>query len=236
MVIPKGGKNSRFAENYRLISLISSLGKIFQKILLNYILKHCEENNRIPDFYHGFRQQTSTQHQPLHVTNLIINGFNNRTCTVGLFLDVKKAFDRIQRPILASTPQGSILSPALYNIYTCDFPTDDNLTVCLFAAADAIICNSSTVNEAVNLTQTYILKLQVWLTKWRVAINTEKTNAIVFRKNRSLNSPPPLQIFNQTIAWTFEINYLGLLLNDNLTYRPHFEAVTKNTEKNSTLL
>ncbi|GFY61796.1 RNA-directed DNA polymerase from mobile element jockey [Trichonephila inaurata madagascariensis] len=114
-------------------------------------------------------------------------------------------------------PLGSILSPALYNIHNCDFATDENLTVCLFAAA--ILCNSSTVNEAVNLTQTYILKLQIWLTKWRVAISTEKTNAIVFRKKRSLNSPPPLQMFNQTIAWTFELNYLGLLLKDNLTYR-----------------
>ncbi|GFY60461.1 RNA-directed DNA polymerase from mobile element jockey [Trichonephila inaurata madagascariensis] len=40
-VIPKSGKDSRFVENYRSISLISSLGKIFEKILLNHILKHC---------------------------------------------------------------------------------------------------------------------------------------------------------------------------------------------------
>ncbi|GFY73980.1 RNA-directed DNA polymerase from mobile element jockey [Trichonephila inaurata madagascariensis] len=93
-VIPKAGKDPRFADNYCPISVISSLGKIFEKILLNHI-KHCEDNNRIPDFQHGFQQQTSTQHQLLRVTNLIINGFNNRTYTVGLFLDVKEAFKRM---------------------------------------------------------------------------------------------------------------------------------------------
>ncbi|GFU79073.1 probable RNA-directed DNA polymerase from transposon BS [Trichonephila clavipes] len=188
-VIPKPGKDKRFPENYRLIS---SLGKIFEKILLNKINSHCEENSKILVFQHGFGQQTSTQHQLLRVTNHITNGYNNRTYTVGLFLDVKKAFDRMwhdgliykmiifnfptylikiihsyldnrtfnvkynnvhsnQRPILASTPQGSILSPALYNIYTSDFPTANNTSVCLFADDAAILCTQNTVEEAVNL-------------------------------------------------------------------------------------
>ncbi|GFT62960.1 RNA-directed DNA polymerase from mobile element jockey [Trichonephila clavipes] len=251
-VIPKAGKDEKFPDNYRPISLISSLGKIFEKILLNHINNYCEENNIIPDFQHGFRSQTSTQHQLLRATNLIVNGFNNKTYTVGLFLDVKKAFDRMwhdgliyklilfkfptylikiihsyldnrtfnvklnnvlssQRPILASTPQGSILSPALCNIYTSDFPTDNNMTVCLFADDAALLCTRNTVQEAMNLTQNYIYKLELWLTKWRIAINTDKTHAIVFRKLRSHNSPPPLQIFNSTIEWTFQRNWLPII-------------------------
>ncbi|GFW30733.1 probable RNA-directed DNA polymerase from transposon BS [Trichonephila clavipes] len=99
-----------------------------------------------------------------------------------------------QRPILASTPQGSILSPALYNIYTSDFPTDNNMTVGLFADDAAILCTRNTVEEAVNLTQNFIHKLELWLTK--------------------------------TIEWTFQVKYLGLILNDNLTYTPHFEETT----------
>ncbi|GFS66758.1 RNA-directed DNA polymerase from mobile element jockey [Trichonephila clavipes] len=186
------------------------------------------------------------------VTNLIVNGSNNETYTAGLFLDVKKAFDRMwhdgliykmilckfptylikiihsyvdnstfnvklnnmlssQRPILASTLQGSILSPALYNIYTSDFPTDNNITVCLFADAAAILCTRNTVEEVINLIQNCIHKLEIWLTKWRIAINTDKTHAIVFWKTRSRNSPPPLQIFNRTIEWTFVIKYFELI-------------------------
>ncbi|GFV71197.1 RNA-directed DNA polymerase from mobile element jockey [Trichonephila clavipes] len=108
---------------------------------------------------------------------------------------------------LSSTPQGSILSPALYNIYTSDFPIDNNITVCLFADDAALLCTRKTVEEAINLTQNYIYKLELWLTKLRIAINTDKTHAIVFRKLRSHNSPPPLQIFNSTIEWTFQVKY-----------------------------
>ncbi|GFU79578.1 RNA-directed DNA polymerase from mobile element jockey [Trichonephila clavipes] len=135
--------------------------------------------------------------------------------------------DSSQRPILASTPQGSILSPALYNIYTSDFPTDNNTTVCLFADDAAILCTKRTAEDAVLHMQQYIMKLELWLTKWRIAINTDKTNAIVFRKQRTQNSPPTLQIFNQTIDWTFETKYLGLILNDKLTYSSHFKEITK---------
>ncbi|GFS48794.1 probable RNA-directed DNA polymerase from transposon X-element [Trichonephila clavipes] len=49
-VIPKTGKDDKFPDNYRPISLISSLGKIFEKILLKHINSYCEENNIIPDF------------------------------------------------------------------------------------------------------------------------------------------------------------------------------------------
>ncbi|GFV08590.1 hypothetical protein TNCV_472091 [Trichonephila clavipes] len=80
----------------------------------------------------------------------------------------------------------------------------------------AILCTQKSVDEAVNRMQTYIMKLELWLTKWRIAINTDKTNAIMFGR-KDTNSPKPLQIFNQTIEWTVETKYLGLILNDKLT-------------------
>ncbi|GFT51154.1 uncharacterized protein TNCV_4817521 [Trichonephila clavipes] len=58
---------------------------------------------------------------PTYLIKIIHSYLDNRTFNVKLN-DVLSS----QRPILASTPQGSILSPALYNIYTSDFPTDNN--------------------------------------------------------------------------------------------------------------
>ncbi|GFW95079.1 RNA-directed DNA polymerase from mobile element jockey [Trichonephila clavipes] len=267
-VLPKPKKDSKFAENYRPISLLSCLGKIFEKIILTRIIDHCDRNNLIPDFQHGFRKETSTQHQLLRVTNNIINGFNTKSYTVGIFLDVKKAFDRMWhdgliykliklkfptylvkivhnyldnrtfnvkinstsssiRNIAAGTPQGSILSPALYNIYTSDFPTTPSVSVCLFADDAAILCNSITADQAVRTLQAYLSQLEIWLTKWIISINTEKTNAILFRKRRTQTMPIQLKLFDETIDWTYETSYLGLILNHNLTYRPHFNEIKK---------
>ncbi|GFS80721.1 RNA-directed DNA polymerase from mobile element jockey [Trichonephila clavipes] len=210
-------------------------------------------------------KETSTQHQLLRVTNKI-NGFNTKSYTVGIFLDVKKAFDRMWhdgliykmiklkfptylvkithnyldnrtfnvkinsisssiRNIVAGTPQGSILSPALYNIFTSDFPTTPSVSVCLFADDAAILCNSITADQAVRTSQSYLSQLETWLIKWRIAINTDKTNAIIFRKRRANTMPPQLKLFDESINWTFQTSYLGLILNDNLTYQPHFNEI-----------
>ncbi|GFX67396.1 RNA-directed DNA polymerase from mobile element jockey [Trichonephila clavipes] len=55
----------------------------------------------------------------------------------------------------------------------------------------------------------------------------KKTNAIIFRKRRSQTMPTQLKLFDESIDWTFETSYLGLTLNDNLTYRPHFNEIKK---------
>ncbi|GFT03631.1 hypothetical protein TNCV_3135931 [Trichonephila clavipes] len=116
----------------------------------------------------------------------------------------KRSAVRNQRPILASTPQGSILSPGLYNIYTCDFPIDNNITVGLFADDAAILCTRKTVEETINLTPKLHLQTGIMANQMEDSHKHRQTPCYCFRKLRSHNSPPPLQIFNSTIEWTFQ--------------------------------
>ncbi|GFT44393.1 probable RNA-directed DNA polymerase from transposon X-element [Trichonephila clavipes] len=99
-MIPKSNKDLKYPINFRSISLISPIAKIYEKILLARI-KYTFDNRIIPDFQHGFRKETSTFHQLLRVANKIIYGFNHSKTTGGLFLVVEKAFDRLwhNRPI-----------------------------------------------------------------------------------------------------------------------------------------
>ncbi|GFY66236.1 probable RNA-directed DNA polymerase from transposon BS [Trichonephila inaurata madagascariensis] len=94
-MLPKPGKDLKHPINFRPISLISSIAKIYEKILLARIEKHTFDNRIIPDFQHGFRKETSTCHQLLRAANKIIYGFNHIKTTGGLLLDVEKAFDRL---------------------------------------------------------------------------------------------------------------------------------------------
>ncbi|GFU53043.1 RNA-directed DNA polymerase from mobile element jockey [Trichonephila clavipes] len=159
---------------------------------------------------------------PTYLIKIVHNYLDNRTFNVKI-----NSTSSSIRNIAAGTPQGSILSPALYNIYTSDFPTTPSVSVCLFADDAAILCNSTTADQAVRTSQAYLSQLEIWLTKWRISINTEKTNAIIFRKRRSQTMPTQLKLFDESIDWTFETSYLGLTLNDNLTYRPHFNEIKK---------
>ncbi|GBO46248.1 RNA-directed DNA polymerase from mobile element jockey [Araneus ventricosus] len=94
-MFPKPGQNQKLPGNYRPISLLSILGKIYEKFILARLKEHCSDLQIIPDEQNGFRPNHGCVHELLRVTNLITHGFNNKLYTGGVFLDVHKAFYRM---------------------------------------------------------------------------------------------------------------------------------------------
>lgn len=93
--IPKSGKELSKASNYRPISLLNALSKIFEKILVKRINAHLYSNNIIPNEQFGFRYNHSTNHQLLRVSKLIKNSLSNKQSTGLLTFDIEKAFDSV---------------------------------------------------------------------------------------------------------------------------------------------
>ncbi|GFX52988.1 probable RNA-directed DNA polymerase from transposon X-element [Trichonephila clavipes] len=97
VVIPilKPDKDSALPSNYRPISLLSCLSKVYEFVLLQRLNQHCAAFNFIIPQQCGFRPKCSTVHQLLRVTELIHSGFAKHEATGILFLDIDKAFDKI---------------------------------------------------------------------------------------------------------------------------------------------
>lgn len=93
--IPKPGKDLRIPSNYRPISLLSCVGKLFEKLIHARLLTHINDNNLLKPEQFGFRQQHSTVHQLKRVTNSIQRNKTARKTTCMIFLDIEKAFDTI---------------------------------------------------------------------------------------------------------------------------------------------
>lgn len=91
----KPGKNKTKPENYRPISLLTTLSKLFEKIILSRLSDFLQENSIIPDCQFGFRANHSTTHQILRIYEKITNGFENKQHTTIAFLDVAQAFDKV---------------------------------------------------------------------------------------------------------------------------------------------
>ena len=70
--IPKPGKNKSNLDSYRPISLLSTLGKVLERIILTHLLKHLNTNNIIIPHQHGFREGHSGILQLLRVTEHVI--------------------------------------------------------------------------------------------------------------------------------------------------------------------
>ncbi|KAL4143249.1 hypothetical protein QTP88_005604 [Uroleucon formosanum] len=91
--IPKPGKDPLRPDSYRPIALLSSISKIYEKIILLRFQKHISDQIR-PE-QSAFRSEHSTAQQLVKLVERISNNLNNRIQTASVFLDVEKAFDRV---------------------------------------------------------------------------------------------------------------------------------------------
>lgn len=88
------------AGNYRPISLLPALNKIFEKVLYNRLQSFFEKNNIINDNQFGFRKGLSTELAITKFYEDILGNLNNNHASCALFLDLSKAFDSVDRNIL----------------------------------------------------------------------------------------------------------------------------------------
>ncbi|GFW93871.1 RNA-directed DNA polymerase from mobile element jockey [Trichonephila clavipes] len=74
--------------------------------------------------------------------------------------------------------------------------------------------------------QNYLKILEEWFTHWRKAINVEKRQAIVFRKWGVIDPQSELTLFENNIQWVSVVRYLGLHLDNRLTYKKHIDYLS----------
>lgn len=91
--------------------------------------------------------------------------------------------------IKAGVPQGSVLGPILYLLFTSDFPIIPQVTVATYADDTAIIATSENPVIASQLLQSNLNRIQNWLMKWRIKINESKCAHITFTTRKD-NCPP----------------------------------------------
>ena len=83
------------AKNYHLVSLLSVVSKVFEKLVNNKIVDHPEKCGLFPDFQYGFRSFRPTADLLTVVSDRISRAFNRSGATRAVALDVSKAFDRV---------------------------------------------------------------------------------------------------------------------------------------------
>ena len=100
-VIPlyKGGSKNVYT-NYRPVSLLSQFSKVLEKLFDVRLQAFVEKSNILSDSQYGFRSNRSTSLALMELIEEICTGIDNKKLTVGVFIDLKKAFDTIDHNIL----------------------------------------------------------------------------------------------------------------------------------------
>lgn len=133
-------------------------------------------------------------------------------------------------------PQGSVLAPALFNIYISDMP--DTTSMKLGYADDWALTHQSVSWEELERTLSEDLSaMKKYFDSWYLRMNTTKSVSTVFHlNNREAHRRLKINIDGTALPTEENPKYLGVTLDRQLTYKRHLEGVSRKIGKRNCIL
>ena len=265
--IHKSG-NMTLPNNYRPISLLPCISKIYEKIIFSRLIYFFESTKILCNQQFGFRQHRNTEYCIIDLLDYITKKLDQSKHVVSIFLDLRKAFDCVDHSILLNklehygirgkpldllksylfqrhqkvkisnilsnnnhidigVPQGSILGPLLFLIYINDLPNCTNyFKINMFADDTSLSAACDNLDTLENSINTNLVHIKNWLYVNKLTLNIDKTNFIIFNKNKNLRHLS-LHIENSPIENVECCKYLGVILDNKLKFKNHIAKITK---------
>lgn len=137
------------------------------------------------------------------------------------------------------TPQGSVLSPILFNIYLHDIPLDNNIKITQFADDTTIYYTHKNPRMAQQQLNNYIKKISEFFDNWKLILNESKTefiNIIGTQKDTKTHlrkgaKQMKILVGEHTIHQSNHIRLLGLYLQKNNKFNVHIKTKLEKARK-----
>jgi hypothetical protein len=93
-----------------------------------------------------------------------------------------------------------MVSPVLFSLYVNDMSVPSiHVELALYADDTAVTATSRKPALLVSYLEAYLADLELWLKKWRIAINVSKSTAKFFTRRR-IQNPRPVLLFGEPIV------------------------------------
>lgn len=215
------GFKAKFSTTHQLFNVISNAKqKLREKSSTGIIMLDVEKAfDRV--WHDGLLSKMIDLQFPAHIIKIIHSFIINRTFHVEIFGKKSKTHG-----IPFGVPQGAVLSPTLYNIYTFDIPKFVRTSIALFADDTAFYSSSPSAWKIAKNLRDHAKIIASYLKKWKININNQKTQAL-FITNRLKKQLPKstIRIFDTDVKWQSDCKYLGMVLEKKLTFKKHFDYV-----------
>ncbi len=263
------------ASNNRPISLLATLSKICDKVVLSQFKEYLIKRNLLSKHQSGNRENHSTETLHVAVTDSLLEAMDNKQLSIVVFIDLSKAFDSVQHETLLQKirdlgaspavytwfksylsdrlqyvrigtissevaslkygiPQGSVLSPFLFNIYTNSLPStpkscrlesyvDDSKSFLSFSV--------STMDRSLTAIEEDLERVFEWCCNNSLLINPDKTKMLVVGSRKLLQQleiRPKLKFIGKTLIPVTEVKDLGITLDSYLNYNEHIQALSSS--------
>ena len=128
-------------------------------------------------------------------------------------------------------PQGSVLGPLLFLIFINDIPHASELATWLFADDTSLVASASNLPLLQSIMNTEVEKVQVWLLANKLSVHyVKKSQYMLINSNintRVDDSGFELRMGNHVISRTKSYRYLGLLVDEKLSWADHIDEMCK---------
>lgn len=122
-------------------------------------------------------------------------------------------------------PQGAVLSPMLFNIYTADM-TDTVSRKFIYADDVALVTQATSFEKIESVLNADVAKVKKYFQKWHLKLNPNKSVTCAFYlNNREASRTLNIVIEDQKITTEEAPKYLGVRMDRTLTFRQHLESV-----------
>ena len=100
-VTPLFKKNdSQLMDNYRPVSLLNSISKIFEKVVHKQLSAYFKKHKLFYKSQYGFRDEHSTELASMELIDRVMNSFEKKHTPLAIYMDLSKAFDTLDHKIL----------------------------------------------------------------------------------------------------------------------------------------
>jgi hypothetical protein len=161
-----------------------------------------------------------------NLVRIIYSFLNDRTFQVSVGESKSSVCD-----IPYGVPQGTVLSQTPYNFFTSDAPKVNGCELATFADDNALFVSDLTAVH-VGL-QKQLDSSTDYFKRWKIKVNSSKTQAIYFTRCWSPLRLPGFAIVlnDQKILWDPEVKYLEVALDKRLTFASHTAKLIEKAER-----
>ena len=136
------------------------------------------------------------------------------------------SFSSYLRILNTGAPQGTVLSPILFTIYTNDYRADFYNIPIIKYADDTIIQALIKSSQDLENYRNEIVKFTDWCNSHCLQLNVKKTKELIFDFRKKDNLHEPIIISNETVERVSEYKYLGVLFDEKLKWESQASKVS----------